>query len=132
MLENELGNLYKNRVECTWTAVCVVIPRSIINEYMSSNNCRPVRIRARIDPLHPLVCRTKRLNGDPSGSGLELILHIPLCVVGGGLKGAVLLMGPGGPRPCVTAGVTRERSLPAQRPWAPSIGLNFAARHRQW
>jgi hypothetical protein len=25
----------------------------------------PVRIRVRIGPSHPLVCRTRRLNGDP-------------------------------------------------------------------
>jgi hypothetical protein len=48
------------------------------------------------------------------------------------LFGTVLRMWPEKPRPRVTAGVTRKRSLPAQRQWVPSIGLNFAALHRQW
>jgi hypothetical protein len=39
------------------------------------------------------------------------------------LNGTVLWMRPGKPRPRVTAGVVRWRSLSAQRPWAPSIGL---------
>jgi hypothetical protein len=43
----------------------------------------PVRIRVRIDPPHPLVCRKRRLNG------------------------AVLRMRPEKPRPRVTAGVAR-------------------------
>jgi hypothetical protein len=42
-----------------------------------------VRIRVRIDPPHPLVCRKRRLNG------------------------AVLRMRPEKPRPRVTAGVAR-------------------------
>jgi hypothetical protein len=69
---------------------------------------RPVRIRFRIhvDPPHPLVCRKRRLHG------------------------VVFWMRPEKPRSCVTAGVARLRSRPAQRPWAPSIGLNFAALHR--
>jgi hypothetical protein len=80
--------------------------------------------------------------------------HIPLCVERGGwmgtredpcknrfstspcrkrrLNGAVHRMKPEKPRPHVTAGVARYRSLPAQRPWAPSIGLNFAALHWPW
>jgi hypothetical protein len=62
-------------------------------------NKQPVRIRARIDPPHPLVCRKRRLNG------------------------AVLRMRPEKPRSRVTARVAWSRSLPAQRPWAPSIGL---------
>jgi hypothetical protein len=62
----------------------------------------PVRIRVRIAGLlHPLVCRKRRLNG------------------------AVLQMRPEKLRPLVTAGVAQQRSLPAQRPKAPSIGLNF-------
>jgi hypothetical protein len=48
------------------------------------------------------------------------------------LNGAVLRMRPEKLRSLVTAGVARSRSLPAQRPWAPIIGLNFAALHRQW
>jgi hypothetical protein len=44
---------------------------------------RPVRIRVRIDPLHPLVCRKRRLNG------------------------VVLRMRPEKPRSRVTAGVAR-------------------------
>ena len=67
----------------------------------------PVRIRVRIDPPHPLVCRKRRLNG------------------------AVIRMRPQKPRSRVTTGVTRQRSLPAQRPWAPSVSLNFLALHRQ-
>jgi hypothetical protein len=43
----------------------------------------PVRIRVRIDPPHPLVCRKRRLNG------------------------AVLQMRPEKPRSHVTAGVAR-------------------------
>jgi hypothetical protein len=43
----------------------------------------PVRIRVRIDPPHPLVCRNRRLIG------------------------AVLRMRPEKPRSCVTAGVAR-------------------------
>jgi hypothetical protein len=43
----------------------------------------PVRIRARIDPPHPFVCRKRRLNG------------------------AVLRMRPEKPRPRVTVGVAR-------------------------
>jgi hypothetical protein len=43
----------------------------------------PVRIRVRIDPPPPLVCRKRRLNG------------------------AFLRMGPEKPRPRVTVGVTR-------------------------
>jgi hypothetical protein len=43
----------------------------------------PVRIRVRIDPPHPLVCRKRRLNG------------------------AVLRMRPEKPRPRFTAGVAR-------------------------
>jgi hypothetical protein len=52
----------------------------------------PVRIRVRIDPPHPLICRKRRLNG------------------------AVLRMRPEKQRSRVTAGVARYRSLPAQRP----------------
>ena len=33
----------------------------------------PVRIRVRIGSPHPLVCRKRRLIGDPWGSGLEYI-----------------------------------------------------------
>jgi hypothetical protein len=69
---------------------------------------RPVRIRVWKGPPHPLVCRKRRLNG------------------------AVLRMRPEKPRPRVAAGMARKRSLSAQRPWAPSIGLNFAALHRHW
>jgi hypothetical protein len=63
----------------------------------------PVRIWIRTDPPHPLVCHRRRLNG------------------------AVLLMRPEKLRSSVTAGVTREISVPAQRPRVPSIGLNFEA-----
>jgi hypothetical protein len=68
----------------------------------------PVRIRVRIDPPRALVCRKRRLNG------------------------AVLRMRPEKQRSRVTAGMARLRSLPVQRPWAPSIGQNYAALHRQW
>jgi hypothetical protein len=47
------------------------------------NSIHPVRIRVRIDPSHPLVCRKRRLNG------------------------AVLRMRPEKLRPRVTAGVAR-------------------------
>jgi hypothetical protein len=67
-----------------------------------------VRIRVRMHPPHPVVRRKRRLNG------------------------AVLRMRPEKSRPRVTAGVTRWRSLPAQRSWAPIIGLTFAALHWQW
>jgi hypothetical protein len=66
----------------------------------------PVRIWIRIDPPHPLVCHNRPLNG------------------------AFIRIRSEKPRPRVPAGVARYRSLPAQRPWAPSIGLNFAGLHR--
>jgi hypothetical protein len=40
-----------------------------------------VRIRVRIGHPYPLVCRKRWLIGDPWESGLEQILHNPLCVV---------------------------------------------------
>jgi hypothetical protein len=39
--------------------------------YSTLNDLVPMRIRVRIDPPHPLVCRERWLNGDPLGSGLE-------------------------------------------------------------
>jgi hypothetical protein len=59
-----------------------------MSDYERQNNephmsSTPVRIRARIDPPHPLVCRKRRLNG------------------------AVLRMRPEKPRPRVTVGVAR-------------------------
>jgi hypothetical protein len=68
----------------------------------------PMRTWVRIHLPHPLVCCKRRLNG------------------------AVLQMRPEKTRSRVTANVARKRTLPAQRPWAPSIGLNFAALHWQW
>jgi hypothetical protein len=47
----------------------------------------PVRIRERIYNPHPLVCRKRRLLGDPWRSGLEQILHTPLCVIKGDWMG---------------------------------------------
>jgi hypothetical protein len=44
----------------------------------------------------------------------------------------VFRMRPYKPRSRVAVGVARKRSLPAQRPWAPSIGLNLQPCHRQW
>jgi hypothetical protein len=89
------------------TAVEVSVSRSGNGTIYRHNQCvqviDPVRIRIRIDPPHPLVCRKRRLNL------------------------AVLRMRPEKPKSRVTAGVARWRSLPAQRLWAPSIGLNFAA-----
>jgi hypothetical protein len=77
-------------------------------DFISYFTKNPVRIRVRINPPHPLVCRKRRLNG------------------------LVLWMRPGKPTSRVTAGVARKRSLLAQRTYAPSIGLNFAALNRQW
>jgi hypothetical protein len=37
----------------------------------SSIFLHPMRIRVRIGPPHPLVCRKRRQHGDPWGSGLE-------------------------------------------------------------
>jgi hypothetical protein len=56
---------------------------SVLNNKLFSFWSDPVRIRVRIDPPHPLVCRKRRLNG------------------------AVLRMGPEKPRSRVTAGVAR-------------------------
>jgi hypothetical protein len=49
----------------------------------------PVRIRVRIDPPHPRMCRNRRLNE------------------------AVLRLRPGKPRLCVTAGVARYLKDPS-------------------
>jgi hypothetical protein len=42
----------------------------------------------------------------------------------------VFQMRPYKPRSRVTVGVARQRSLPAQRPLVPSIGLNLQPSHR--
>jgi hypothetical protein len=48
----------------------------------------PLDPRMWIGPPHPLVCRKRRLSGDHIwGSGLDYILHIPLCVVRGDWMG---------------------------------------------
>jgi hypothetical protein len=44
----------------------------------------------------------------------------------------VFRMRPCKPRPRVAIGVARLRSIPAQRPWVQSIGLNLQRCHRQW
>jgi hypothetical protein len=60
-----------------------VLHKNLWVSYDSSYTLSPVKIRVRIDPPHPLVCRKRRLNG------------------------AVLRMRPEKPRSHVTAGVAR-------------------------
>jgi hypothetical protein len=67
------------------------------------------------------------LNGDPRGSGLEWILHIPLYVVRGDWIGQSFgwdwkNWGP------VSQQVWYDKD--SSLPWAASIGLNFTALHR--
>jgi hypothetical protein len=71
------------------TAALTTAPLSLSLSLSVIHKNRPVRIRVRISPPHPLVCRKRRLNGDPWGSGLEQILHIALCAVRGDWMGMV-------------------------------------------
>jgi hypothetical protein len=90
-----------NRHDC-WTFIiaCQIIfctNLHIILQYSEDVNCyhrvllcNSVRILFRIDPPHPLVCHTRRLNG------------------------VVLQMRPEKPRPCVTIGVARYNLIKIQ------------------
>jgi hypothetical protein len=64
---------------------------------------KPVGIRVRIGPPHPLVCRKRRLNGDSRGFGLRIDSPHSLVCRKRRLNGG----GPEKPRPRVTAGVAR-------------------------
>ena len=62
------------------------------------------------------------------GSIKHFLLMNPHC----GTWVPVFRMRPDKPRSRVAVGVARQRSLPAQWPWAPSIGLNLQPCRRQW
>jgi hypothetical protein len=74
-------SIFKSKTGYQQTSWCYRFFNNIIISQHFANRI-PVRIRVRIDPLHPLVCHKRRLNG------------------------AVLRMRPEKPRSRVTAGVT--------------------------
>jgi hypothetical protein len=56
-------NSVKNQWTITKFKLDLRIPMSNLHMHFEPTLSRPVRIRVRIDPPHPLVCRKRRLNG---------------------------------------------------------------------